>query len=394
MRGISLWLFFGVALGIVIGLAFPRRPAIRTLTEAIRRLAPQSQQVDFGILNDTWNLIENRYVNRPVNPHELLRGALEGMAQSLGDPYSFYLNPSESSAFEEEINGKFEGIGMELGLREKSIVVIAPLPNSPAERAGIRAGDTITKIDGSSTEGMTLEEAVLKIRGKEGTSVALTFVRDGEEQTQSIERKKIQVQSVKLDFRELPNDKTVALVQISSFTQTTKTEFDQAVRSILVRQPAGIVLDVRNNPGGYLDAAVAVADAFLQDGPIVIEDFGRGNRTMMSADRDAPLAPFRPVVLVNGGSASAAEILAGALQDRVNAPVVGEKTFGKGSVQEIEQLSDGSTLKITVAHWLTPLGLSIEQKGIEPSILVPHETQTSADGSDAQLRRALDEFSS
>ncbi len=383
-------LLTGVAIGMTIGLSLPRRSAVRSLTEALDRLGLNRAGVDFGTLTTTWNLLQERYVERPIDAQQLLRGALDGLVKSLNDPYSFYLSPKESSAFEDEINGKFEGIGMELGLRNNVVVVIAPLPDSPAERSGIRPGDVIVAIDDVMTDGMSLEEAVVKIRGPEGTRVTLTVKRGDSQTKKTIERKRIQIRSVKLDFRDLPDKRIVAIVKISSFTQATKSEFEQAVRSILVRQPAGVILDLRNNPGGYLDAATDVADAFLSDGTIVIEDFGHGKQDLIAAKPGAPLGSFRMAVLINRGSASAAEILAGALQDRLTARTIGERTFGKGSVQEIEELGDGSTVKLTVAHWLTPSGRSIEQKGIEPSIVVESSVDDEQ-GGDRQLERGLQE---
>lgn len=386
-----LVLLVGIVLGITIGLSLPLQPAVKSLSVALERLGLNKTGVDFGTLTTTWDLLQERYVDRPIDAQRLLRGALDGLVKSLNDPYSFYLSPEESSAFEDEINGKFEGIGLELGLRGNAIVVIAPLTESPAERSGIQSGDVIVAIDDVTTDGMSLEEAVMKIRGKEGTQVSLTIKHGDRQEKKTIERKRIQIRSVKLDFRDLPDKLTVAIVKISSFTQTTKSEFEQAVRTILVRQPTGIILDLRNNPGGYLDAATEVADAFLNDGTIVIEDFGRGKQDLITAKPGAPLGSFRVAIVINRGSASAAEILAGALQDRLTVQTIGERTFGKGSVQEIEELGDGSTVKLTVAHWLTPSGRSIEQKGIEPSLVVESSTDDEQGRGDRQLERALQE---
>lgn len=388
-----LVLLVGIVLGITIGLSLPLQPAVKSLSVALERLGLNKTGVDFGTLTTTWDLLQERYVDRPIDAQRLLRGALDGLVKSLNDPYSFYLSPEESSAFEDEINGKFEGIGLELGLRGNAIVVIAPLTESPAERSGIQSGDVIVAIDDVTTDGMSLEEAVMKIRGKEGTQVSLTIKHGDRQEKKTIERKRIQIRSVKLDFRDLPDKRTVAIVKISSFTQTTKSEFEQAVRTILVRQPTGIILDLRNNPGGYLDAATEVADAFLNDGTIVIEDFGRGKQDLITAKPGAPLGSFRVAIVINRGSASAAEILAGALQDRLTVRTIGERTFGKGSVQEIEELGDGSTVKLTVAHWLTPNGRSIEQKGIEPSLVVESSTDDEQGRGDRQLERALQEVS-
>lgn len=376
-------------LGVLLGSTKTKVPAITSLSDAITRLRAQHQELDFSQLETAWNIVQNKYIGRPVEQEQILRGAVRGIIESLNDPYSFYLSPDEAESFEDEINGKFEGIGAELGLKDGNVVVIAPLADTPAERSGVRSGDVITAIDGMSTEGMTLEQAVLKIRGKAGTTVKLQIRRRDEQELHfSIQRARIRLKSVTSEFR-VNNDSTFATIRISSFTPATDDEFNNIVQTILVRQPRGIILDLRNNPGGFLDSAVAIADAFLADGPIVIEDFGNNQRRTTDADTSAPLSAFRGVVLMNGGTASAAEILAGALHDRLGFPLIGETSFGKGSVQEIEDLSDGSTIKLTVAKWLTPNGTSIDGKGIEPTEVVPRTDEDINTQRDPQLDRAI-----
>lgn len=380
-------LVFGV--GLFVGRAWPSTgTSPEDLTALIERIARLSPGTDTSSLSRTWELIQSRFVNRPIETSRLIRGAIEGMVRGLDDPYSFYLNPDEATAFADEINGKFEGIGAELGLKDNRIVVIAPLPETPAERAGVRPRDIIAQIDGTSTEAMSLEQAVARIRGAEGTSVTLTLVRDDQTLTVTIRRQRIQVKSVSLTYRTGGRGQSIGLITISSFTQSTTQEFGQVVQDILVKQPAALVLDLRNNTGGYLDAAVDVADAFLRDGTVVIEDFGGGQQDRTVAEPEAPLESYRLVVLINGGTASAAEILAGALADRLQTPLVGERSFGKGSVQEIQDLPDGSTVKLTVAHWLTPGGRSIDGVGIDPTESVASPTDSAA-VTDPQLDRAL-----
>lgn len=363
----------GVVVSLVIGFLIGRGatgPTVRTIDEAIQSFTKSETPADFNILVDAWNLVQSRYVGRPVDNATLVRGAVEGLVNSLDDPYSFFLPPAEADSFQDEINGKFQGIGAELGQKDGRTVVIAPLPDTPAERSGIQAGDVIVRVDDTATDGQTLDEVVRRIRGAEGTTVKLEIIRaDNPAIILNITRAKIQVKSVKLEYREA-SGKQIALIKISSFTQTTASEFTSAVQSILLKQPAGLIIDLRNNPGGYLDAAVHVADAFLADGAILIEDYGNTRTNTVSADAAAPLAGMRTVVLIDKGSASAAEILAGALRDRLQAPLIGEKTFGKGSVQEIEDLPDGSTLKLTVAHWLTPNGTSIDKTGLQPDLAI------------------------
>lgn len=384
--GISLFAF-GVFFGHYTPMLSSRSGSF---VDALNRFTTANPNIDVTVLHKTWDAIQEKYVSRPVTSEQLLHGALEGMVRSLDDPYSFYIKPGEAAAFEDEINGKFEGIGAELGLKDKKIVVIAPLANTPAERSGIRAGDTIISIDGVQTEAMTLEQAVSRIRGKAGTKVELEIARqDNMPRKISLTRARIQVKSVKMEFRDVQGG-AVSIIKISSFTQSTVQEFNQALRTMLLQKPRGIILDVRNNPGGYLSAALAVADTFLSDGTIVIEDFGHGTQEKTDADPSAPLASIPVVVVINEGTASAAEILAGALQDRLHAVVIGKKSFGKGSVQEITDLSDGSTLKLTVARWLTPNGRSIDGTGIEPSEPIDLSQDDEAHDRDPQLDRALE----
>ncbi|MBI4093025.1 MAG: S41 family peptidase [Candidatus Kerfeldbacteria bacterium] len=381
-------------LGFLAGLLVSRidrfeRP-LRSIDDALRSLTRVNSAADFNLFSRTWNVIQERYVARPIDEKKLLQGALDGLVNSLDDPYSFYLNPEESGIFADEINGKFFGIGVELGLKDDRIVVIAPLSATPAERAGLQAGDGIIAIDGSSTEGLTLENAVTKIRGQAGTTVVLKIARGQEDPRDiPIKRDRIQIKSVKLEWRAVDSGRTAAIVTVSSFTQDTDEEFAKAVQEVLLRQPTGLILDLRNNPGGYLDSAILMAEAFLKDGSVVIEDYGQGKQQTINARGSAPLDGYKVVVLINGGTASAAEILAGALQDRRQVPVVGTKSFGKGSVQEIEDLPDGSSVKLTIAHWLTPNGRSIDKTGIEPTEVVEGNGQTESPN-DSQLNRALE----
>jgi len=381
--------FAGIAIGATCSSNFGTTTSIET---TLRKIAGVTSRTNLDIFAQTWNLIESKYVKRPVDASTLVQGATEGLVQSLGDPYSYYLSPADAQIFNEELNGKFDGIGAELGQKDGKIVVIAPLSGTPAEKEGLRARDVIQKIDGSSTEGMTLDAAVQRIRGPEGTTVTLTIARSTEpDKDVTLTRSRIVLKSVNLAYQ-TARDATIAIITISSFTHTTGNEFDQAVHDITLRQPHGIVIDVRNNSGGYLDAAVYVAATFIEQGPIVIEDFGNGKRNTTNADGSATLSQYPVTVLINGGTASAAEILAGALEDRIAAVTIGEKSFGKGSVQELETLDDGSTLKLTVAHWLTANGRSIDGAGLTPTLAIPLTESDVTSQNDPQLQAAMDEL--
>lgn len=378
--GIVALVSLGFALGVV---SVGSSSAPSTLSEVVQNLKPAPQGTDFSLLQDVWSTIHSTYVSTNINDTALLQGALTGMVQGLGDPYSVYFAPSDSQAFQDEVEGVFQGVGMEVGFKDKQLTIIAPLPNSPAELAGLKAGDALLAIDGKSTDGLSLDQAVSAIRGPEGTTVQLTIQHEGEAdaQTIAITRRTIKVDSVRSATVSV-DGKSVVHLSISSFTKDTAASVQNAVRAAVQKNAAGIILDLRNNPGGYLDQAVDVASVFLKQGVVVSEVDRQGQKRDQSVDGRA-LWPTQPlVVLVDGGSASAAEILAGALQDHHRATLVGEKTFGKGSVQDFQQLADGSSLKLTVAKWLTPNGRSISDHGITPDTVVaatPVNGQTDTD---------------
>lgn len=348
-----------------------------------------SDNVDFNIFWDAWGKIQEKYVDRPINDQDLFYGAMAGLAASLRDPYSVFFNPESTKAFNQEISGTFEGIGIEIGIKNEQLTVIAPLPNSPAEKSGLMAGDRILKINDVDTALITIDTAVSLIRGEKGTTVDLVISRDGEtdSKTYVVERGVIKVESVTWEL----TSRNIAYLKISSFNEDTESSFQAAVREILLAKPKGIILDLRNNPGGFLDVAIAISDSFIpKDEIIVIEDYGNGNRTEYKAKNNDGLSDYPVVVLVNGGSASASEILAGALQDHKVASIVGEQTFGKGSVQELEEFDDGSSLKLTVAKWLTPLGRSISEEGIKPDVEVELTEDDYNNDLDPQLDKAVE----
>ncbi|MBI2485285.1 S41 family peptidase [Candidatus Uhrbacteria bacterium] len=344
-----------------------------------------SEDVDFGLFWDVWNYIKDNYYRQPVSDKELFYGALRGLVAGAGDPYSTFFNPEDTEAFQEELNGSFEGVGMEIGIRDEQLQVIAPLPETPASRAGVLAGDKIFAIDGEDTSGMTVEDAVRKIRGPGGTAVTILFARDGRGEAfeSTITRGTIRIKSVKWEVGE----DNVARITIVFFNEEVFSLFEEAVQDILTKDVRGIVVDVRNNPGGLLDEVVRITGEWVAGRPAVIERV-RGVDTPIRASGQARLAEMKTVVLVNGGSASASEIFAGALQDYGLATIVGEQTFGKGSVQDYQTLPDDSSVKLTVAEWLTPNGHSIHEVGITPDISVAFTAEDAAAGEDPQMEAA------
>ena len=351
--------------------------------------------VDLSGFWHVWNLLNDKFVTSSVKDgltnEEKVRGAIDGLVRSYDDPYTIYLPPEDAAVFEEDISGNFSGVGMEVGIRDGVVTVIAPLPDSPAEHAGILAGDAVIKIDDTSTEDMGIDEAVRLIRGEKGTQVKLTIYREGEEEFREI--------SVTRDTIAIPTSKTemrddVFIISLYSCNAISEAEMQKALREFVRSDTQKLILDLRGNPGGYLQSAVAIASYFLPVGKTVIrESFGGNTEEEVYRSYGREIGEFNPqnfVVLVDGGSASASEILAGALKEHGVATIIGAQTFGKGSVQELVKLDDGSSLKITIARWLTPEGISISEGGLSPNIAVERTAENRTEGRDPQLDAALD----
>lgn len=352
---------------------------------------PGDIKADFSLFWRAWNILEQKYVDHEsLDVNKMIYGAINGMFYSTGDPYTVFLDPEENRRFNEEIDGNFEGIGAELGVKDGILTVVAPLEGTPAEKAGLRSGDKIIQIDGEPAADMTVDEAVNRIRGQKGTTVTLTIYREGNEEAFDVEVKRdiISVKSVKFEMKE----GQIAYIKISRFGNETVREFLEVVLRQEVLRAKGVVLDLRNNPGGYLEGAVDIASKMIPKGKVVlIEEDAKKNQKKMYADGGDVLSGIKTVVLINEGSASASEILAGALKDnRDNVTLVGMKSFGKGSVQEMIDMPKNTAVKITVARWLTPLGIQITKKGIEPQVEVPISEEDYKSDRDPQLDKALE----
>jgi carboxyl-terminal processing protease len=321
------------------------------------------------------------------------------MVSSLEDPYTFFLTPEENKESKDDLGGKFEGIGAQLGLQDNRIIVVAPLKNSPAVRAGVLAGDFINKVNGQSTKNWTLPQAVSKIRGQKGTKVTLTLERDGKEKDIAIVRDQIQVDSVELSY-EKKGAQTVAVIKVNQFGDNTNEEWDRAVNEVAQKWKSkeikGLVLDVRDNPGGYLDGSVYLASEFLPlDSLVVKQESTVENTKTYTVERRGLLLDMPLVTLINKGSASASEILAGSLRDHKRTTLVGEKSFGKGSVQEALDLKGGAGLHVTVAKWILPNGDWINEKGIEPATVIENDIKdgnTLNRKNDLQLDKAIEQL--
>jgi len=344
--------------------------------------------------------LQQMYLDKEkINDKEMVYGAISGMVGSLDDPYTVYLPPKENKSANEDLAGEFGGVGIQLGFKDKTVSVMAPLPKTPADKAGIKAGDLILRITDKEknmdrdTAGMSLDEAVTLIRGKIGTEVTLKLFREGQKETFDVvlKRDNIVVPSLEIEWVE-KNGKKIAWVKLYKFTEQLYSDWPDLVSKINEEKTkanvAGIVLDLRNNPGGYLQASVLVASDFIGDGVIVKQQSSDGKTESYEVDKTRrKLLLDKLVVLVNGGSASASEILAGAIRDYGRGKLVGEKTFGKGTVQQPEDFSDGSGLHVTVAKWLLPKGSNIHKDGIIPDIEVKYEPE---DKEDMQLKKAIE----
>lgn len=348
----------------------------------------QSDSIDGQLFSDVWNALRENYVDTDkLSDKDMLYGALAGLAASTEDPYTVYMTPSSTKEFQQDMAGSFEGIGAEIGLKNDIITVVAPLDGMPAQKAGVRSGDKITKINGEITLGMTTNDAVRKIRGPKGTFVNLTISREGQKELLEfkIKRDIIKIKSVKTETKD-----GIFIIHISSFNDDTEQLFAEAVNKAVSSKPKGIILDLRNNPGGYLSTSIRVASYWVEKGPIVGEKYSDGHIENTDSLGLSLLKNYKTVVLINEGSASASEIVAGALQDTKKATIIGKKSFGKGSVQMIKDFYDGSSLKVTTAKWLTPAGRSIDKEGITPDVVVELTKKDFDANKDPQMTKALE----
>jgi carboxyl-terminal processing protease len=352
---------------------------------------PQPGTIDFSLFWDAYSKLQQYFINpSKITDQKVIYGAIEGMTKSLGDPYTDFFNPDQAKRFEQDLSGSFDGIGVEIGIKKDMLTVIAPLKGTPGQKAGLKSGDIIVKINGQDTGNMTSDDAVSLIRGQKGTAVTLTIMRDGWSTTKDIKiiRDTIKVPSIEWSIK----NGDIAYIQIYQFDETLSADFKEIALKILQGSAKKIILDLRDNPGGYLSVAQDLAGWFLQNNQtITIEDFGKGKpQQVYKTDGNSNLANYPIVVLINEGSASASEILAGALRDNRNIKLIGAKSFGKGCVQEVVDLRGGSFLKITIANWLTPKGNSITEVGLTPDIKVEVTDKDIEAKKDPQLDKALE----
>ena len=374
---------------------------------------PSLSSLDFSNFWAVWQSLENNYYDKSkLDAIKMLNGAISGLVESVGDPYTIYLPPVSNNDFKQGLAGQFQGIGAELGIKDKKIIIISPLSDSPAQKAGIKAGDFILKVDDVSTESWTLSQTVSKIRGLKGTAVTLSILHKDSKNPQDVKitrdviviksidgfiKKVANVENIKLTstLKAAENDEIIYL-KLSQFGDSTNKDWLSLVNSLNLKVQnnnhfKGIVLDVRNNPGGYLTDAAFIASEFLREGtPVVIEETGGGERSTLRVSRRGLFINTPIVILINKGSASASEIVSGALKDNGRAKLVGETSFGKGTIQQAEDLGSGAGFHVTIAKWLTPNGIWVNGKGLSADIPVVLDSKDQT--RDTQLEKAIEEL--
>ncbi|MCX6753989.1 MAG: S41 family peptidase [Candidatus Nomurabacteria bacterium] len=385
-------LLLGVVFGIGLYFGYSRRPEIDKVTSIANKTPTFETTADFAPFWKAWNTLKEKSIySDKITDQDRVWGAIKGLAGATGDPYTTFFNPEDNKLFKDEIKGSFSGIGAEIGMKDNVLTVIAPLKGTPAFTAGIKKGDKIIKIDNVSTNDMSVDMAINKIRGERGTTVTLNIFRVGENQTRDIKivRDTIAIPTVDTEAR----TDGIFVIKFYSFSENSDNLFAGALDEFSKSGSHKLILDLRGNPGGYLDAAVNIGSWFIDEGKVIVsEDFGPNKKAQVYRSHGPKLFndSLQFVVLVDGGSASASEILAGALKEQGVATLVGEKTFGKGSVQELVDITKDTSLKVTVAKWLTPNGVSISQVGIDPDVKVPFTLKDFEALRDPQMDKAVE----
>lgn len=342
-------------------------------------------QENFRPFWETWEFIHDEYFDQPLDDELLVEGAIEGMLATLDDPNTIYLSPENEQAARQAMDGNLEGIGAEVTSEDGAIIIVAPFEGSPAEAAGLKQGDILRQADGVDLTGMDVANAAALIRGPAGTTVHLAIERDGEVFEVEVKRDVINIPSVRGEILE----DNIAYVRLSRFGNNTTDNLSDVLDELMGQNPLGLILDLRSNPGGTLSSAVSVADQFLPEGPILVERFGNGTENLFEAKDKGQAQDLPMVVLIDGGSASASEVVAAAIRDRERGILVGDTSFGKGTVQSWKRLSNGGGVRITIARWITPDGDWVHGQGLEPDISVSLPEQLNEEFTDTQLQAAI-----
>ena len=343
--------------------------------------------VDFSIFWRAWNLVMKNSVDKP-DTQKMVYGAISGMVDSMGDPYSVFMAPGTNKIFQDDLSGQIQGIGAELSAKDGTIIIVSPLIGSPAEKSGLKPNDQILKVDGITTDSLAVDEVISRIRGSAGTTVTLTIMRDGWAGPQDIPIKRDTITIKSVEWKMLNN---IGYIKVNQFGNDTTNLMSQATKEIAVKNPSAVILDLRHNPGGYLESAVDMVSLFSDPGTVVVKEKDKNGNINIDKTTGTPiLNKVKLIVLIDEGSASAAEIVAGAFQDNGRATLVGAKSFGKGSVQEMDSLAGGASLKLTIAEWLTPKDRQINHLGIQPDVPVILTDDNIKVGQDPQLDKAIE----
>lgn len=375
-----------------------KNPKNIVLENFINTENPQKLNTDFSVFWEAWDLLKKDHLKgAEAKDQDFLYGAIRGLVNSLNDPHTVFLPPEDSKKFEEDVNGSFGGIGAEIGLRNNQLIVVAPLKNTPAEKAGLRADDKILSINEKPTDGLDVNEAVKRIRGEIGTEVTLTVFRDNWSAPKDIKITRARIEIPTLESKIIDKEvavktgKDIVYLSLFSFNQNAPVIFYKEALKVLFGGTKGMILDLRNNPGGFLEVATDLAGWFLSKGDVIVtEKFRNGQEITFRSSGNGALKDLPVVILVNKGSASASEILAGALRAEKGIKLVGTRTFGKGTVQELHGLSDGSKIKLTIANWILPDGTLIDEKGLVPDYEVELTDDDIKNKKDPQLDKAIE----
>lgn len=371
-------------LGFFVGYAVAQSPS------APFRLFPGTNNSDAQLepFYEVWDLVQTRYYEQPLNEETLVEGAIVGMLESLEDTHTRYLSPADQEAAQRTFSGEYQGIGTVVEDVDGNITVVSPIDDSPAEAAGLQPGDILRAADGVELTGMDIAEAANLVRGPAGSAVLLLVERDGETFEVEIERDVVKLVSATGEVLE----EGFAYIRLNRFSDTTYDELSALLPDLLAQNPSGLILDLRRNPGGALNVTVDIADEFLNEGTVLVEQFGDGNERVFESENGGLVEDIPLVVLIDEGSASASEVLAGAIQDRGRGTIIGQTSFGKGTVQTWHTLSNQGGLRLTIAQWLTPDNLSIHESGLTPDYFIPLEEPENADVEfeDSQLQAAIE----
>lgn len=382
----------GIVWGIGLYMGYSHRPEIDKVTTVINKNPTFETTADFTAFWKAWNVLKDKSIySSKITDQDRVWGAIQGLAGASGDPYTTFFSPADNKLFKDEIKGSFSGIGAEVGMKDKILTIIAPLKDTPAWKAGIKKGDKVMKIDKTSTSDLSIDKAINLMRGEKGTTVVLTIFRTGEKETREISIVRDTIDIPTIETESLPDG--IFLIKFYSFSENSDNLFAKALDEFIKSGNHKLIVDLRGNPGGYLDVAVNIGSWFIDEGKVIVsEDFGSSRKPQIYRSHGPRFFNdnLQFVVLVDGGSASASEILAGALKEHKIATLVGEKTFGKGSVQELVDITPETSLKVTVAKWLTPNGVSISDAGLEPDIKVPFTIKDYEAKRDPQMDKAVE----